>query len=221
MDIGAIFDWDGVVIDSSSAHEQSWERLAEEENLPLFDGHFKEGFGRKNVFIIPHILKWCDVSAHEEIARLGDRKEALYREILKESGIEALPGVTELLKNFKAAGIPCAVGSSTSRLNLDTVIGMLGFGDYFQEIVSADDVTQGKPHPEVFLKAAEKLNRSPECCLVFEDAHVGIEAGLAGGMKVVGVATTHPIETLDRAHLRVNRLTDVTLDELKALFDER
>ena len=88
---GAIFDWDGVVVDSSSHHEESWKRLAKETGFTLPDGHFKKGFGMKNEFIIPNLLNWS--SRLGEIQELSLRKEALYREILIEWGIGALPGV--------------------------------------------------------------------------------------------------------------------------------
>lgn len=217
MDIGALFDWDGVVIDSSAAHEESWERLSAEENLPLFEGHFKLGFGRKNAYIIPNLLKWSEDPA--EIKRLSLRKEALYRDIIAEKGLEALPGVFELLKFLRDQDIPCCVGTSSDRLNIETSFELLGLGEYFVDIVSSEDVSHGKPDPEVFLLAANKVDRRPERCVVFEDALYGIEAGLRGGMKVVAVATTNPIEALDEAHMAVNRLTDLDYGKLLALFD--
>ncbi|WOO41954.1 HAD family phosphatase [Rubellicoccus peritrichatus] len=217
MNIGAIFDWDGVVIDSSTAHEQSWERLSEEENLPLFEGHFKAGFGRKNAIIIPTILKWTEEPT--EIKRLSNRKEALYREIIKEDGIDALPGIHDLLTFLNQKGIPCVVGTSTDRINVETIMDALGVRVFFQDIVSSEDVSHGKPDPEVFLKAAGKIDRAPERCLVFEDAHYGIEAGLRGGMKVVGVATTHPIEDLHQADMAVHRLNELDFEKMLEMFN--
>lgn len=216
MDIGAIFDWDGIVIDSSLAHEESWELLAAEENLPLFEGHFKLGFGRKNQWIIPNLLKWSEDPA--EIERLGYRKEELYREIIRGRGIEALPGVRELLAFFKEKGIPCVVGSSTPRINVETIMDALGVREYFSGICAAEDVTRGKPDPEVFLKAAAKIDRKPERCVVFEDAHYGIEAALAGGMKAVAVGTTHPLDSFTGADIKVHRLSDLDYKQLLALF---
>lgn len=217
MDIGALFDWDGVVIDSSAAHEESWERLSAEEGLPLFEGHFKLGFGRKNAFIIPNLLKWTDDPA--EVKRLSLRKEALYRDIIAEKGLEALPGVRDLLKFLQDQGIPCCVGTSSDRLNIETSFELLGLGEYFVDIVSSEDVSHGKPDPEVFLLAANKVDRRPERCVVFEDALYGIEAGLKGGMKVVAVATTNPIDALHEAHIAVDRLTDLDYGQLLGLFD--
>jgi beta-phosphoglucomutase family hydrolase len=212
---GAIFDWDGVVVDSSSHHEESWERLAREAGLPLPEGHFKKGFGMKNEFIIPNLLNWS--SRLEEIGELSLRKEALYREILIEWGIRPLPGVTEWLAELSEHRIPCAIGSSTHRLNIDTILSVLGLENYFAAIVTAEDVSHGKPDPEVFLAAAGRIGVAPSRCVVFEDALVGIEAAHRGGMKVVGVATTNPIETLQGADLAVHRLDELSVDQLAAL----
>jgi len=208
-EIGAIFDWDGVIIDSSAAHEQSWDLLAAEEKRVLPTGHFKAGFGRKNQFIIPNILNWANDAA--EIERIGRRKEELYREILKTSGIQALPGVRELLEGLRAAGIPCVVGSSTPRLNIEHVMTLANLHGFFADIVSAEDVSHGKPNPEVFLKAASKINRLPANCVVFEDAFVGLEAARAGGFKSIGVGTTNSVETLkEKCDVAVHRLDEIT-----------
>ncbi len=218
MDIGMIFDWDGVVIDSSAAHEKSWELLAKEQGRTLPEGHFKKGFGRLNAYIFPEILGWT--KNPDEIRNLSLRKEALYREVVEEQGIEALPGVRELLKSFKAANIPCAVGSSTERENIVTVMRLLGLSDFFEKIISADDVRVGKPDPEVFLKAAASIGRKPQACVVFEDSFAGLQAARAGGMKSVGVATTNSLSSLvGKADLVAYRLTDVDLPKLRRLFE--
>ena len=215
---GVIFDWDGVIVDSSRAHETAWELLGVETGRLLPEGHFKRSFGRKNDVIIPDILGW-KVSALEN-TRLGRRKEELYRQVLRDSGIAPLPGVREFLTALKADGIPCAVGSSTERLNIDTIMGGIGLGEYFNTIVSADDTTRGKPDPQVFLFAAERIGVLPEYCVVFEDAFAGLEAARAGGMKAIAVATTHPAGKL-RSHADrvVARLDEVTVAELRALVN--
>jgi HAD superfamily hydrolase (TIGR01509 family) len=209
---GAIFDWDGVIIDSSRQHEESWERLAREEARILPEDHFKKGFGRKNEFIIPELLEWT--RELPEIHRLSLRKEALYREVVKEWGLEALPGVRTWLEALRDAGVPCAIGSSTHRENIDLSLSILGLEGFFSAIVTSEDVTKGKPDPQVFLTAAQRIGREPKHCVVFEDAFVGIEAAHAGGMKVIGVATTHPIEALDRADRAVHRLDELSTSEL-------
>lgn len=216
MDMGALFDWDGVVIDSSDQHERSWEMLAKEAGLPLPADHFKRGFGMKNEKIIPNILRWSDDP--DEVHRLSLRKEALYREIIREEGITPLPGVIELLGLLADHGVPCSVASSTHRENIETIFDAIGIRQRFQAVVTAEDVRHGKPDPEVFLESARRLGRSPGRCVVFEDAHVGIEAGLAAGAKVVAVATTHSAETLGDAHRVVESLAELDWPDLERLM---
>jgi beta-phosphoglucomutase family hydrolase len=215
-EFAAIFDWDGVVIDSSAQHERSWELLAEEIQRPLPKNHFILGFGKKNQLIIPTILKWSQDEA--EIEAFGNRKEELYRELVRDHGVEVLPGARELLIALKEAGIPRAVGSSTPRNNLDAIFAVTGLGEYFDAVVSANDVVHGKPAPDVFLKAAGFLGVEPARCVVFEDALFGIEAAQRAGMKVVGVATTNPPELLGHADDVVSTLAQVDLPRLQRLF---
>jgi beta-phosphoglucomutase family hydrolase len=213
--LGAIFDWDGVIVDSSSHHEESWERLASETGFTLPEGHFKKGFGMKNEFIIPNLLNWSD--RPEEIRKLSLRKEELYREILLEWGIHPLPGVTEWLAELSKRRVRCAIASSTHRLNIDTILNVLALKDCFETIVTAEDVSRGKPDPEVFITAAARIGIDPSRCVVFEDALVGIEAAHRGGMKVVAVATTNRIEALKEADLAVHRLDELSVDQVAAL----
>lgn len=214
--LGFIFDWDGVIIDSHAQHEESWQLLFTELGRPMPDGFFKATFGMRNQQIIPMCFDFVRADDHAEIARLGDRKEELYRDILRRDGIEPLPGVLSLLIELRSLGIPASVGSSTPRLNIETIMTMTGLGGFFQAITSAEDVTMGKPDPQVFLKAAERIQREPARCIVFEDAHVGIEAGKRAGMKVVAVATTHPIESLGHADVALPDLHGVSVGRLLA-----
>jgi beta-phosphoglucomutase family hydrolase len=190
-----IFDFDGVVIDSHEAHERSWFALAAELEQALTRETFVSTFGQRNESILP-FLGWADEVDRERIQQLGDRKEGLYREILRAEGIEPLPGVVALLEDLKRAGIPCAIGTSTPRANVECVLEITGLGGFFQDIAASEDVSRGKPDPEVFLKAAAKLGAEPSTCVVIEDAHVGIRAAKAAGMKAVAVTTTHPAESL-------------------------
>ena len=216
MRLGALFDWDGVIIDSSAQHEESWELLGKEVGRPMPADHFLRGFGMKNQLIIPDILGWTDDA--DEIHELSLRKEALYREIIKRDGIKTLPGVAELLRMLQEHGVPSAVASSTHRQNIETIFDELGIREYFAAVVTAEDVSHGKPDPEVFLKSASKIDRAAENCVVFEDAHVGIAAGLAAGAKVIAVATTHLLDELGDAHLAVRSLDEVSWPVFYGLF---
>ena len=193
MQVTAIFDWDGVIIDSHDQHERSWSMLAAEEGNTLPEGFFKQSFGMRNEAIIPRFFNhWADTDNPKEISRLADRKEHLYRSLVRDEGIEPLAGVCQLL--------------------------VIGLSSYFTAITASEDVSAGKPDPEVFLKAAAKAGGTPEHSVVFEDAHVGIAAGLAANMKVIAVATTHPAESLGDAHLVCEDLTGITARTVLGFF---
>jgi HAD superfamily hydrolase (TIGR01509 family) len=217
---GALFDWDGTVVDSCAAHEESWMQLAREEHLHLTRKMFRLSFGCTNKVIIPNAYKWTRDPA--EVERLSLRKEVIYREIIASHSNAtdyALPGAIELLRALKKAGIPCAVGSSAPRANIDQLAGLLGIADCFRELVTAENVSHGKPDPEVFLKGAKAIGIDPQDCVVFEDAVHGIEAAKSGSMKGVAVLTSHPKESfVGKADLIVNRLTDVSLADLRSLW---
>lgn len=210
-----LFDWDGVVIDSSPQHERSWELLAAIESLPLPEGHFKRGFGKKNETIIPDILGWARDPA--EIQRLARLKEETYRRLVAESGVNILPGARELLAALRAENIPCAVASSTPRENLDAIFAATGLDACFDAVVCGDDVENGKPAPDIFLLAAKKLGVAPGDCVVIEDAHAGIEAALRAGMPVLAVATTHPVADLGAATAAIESLAAANPDLLRSL----
>ncbi|MFM7375783.1 MAG: HAD family hydrolase, partial [Chthoniobacterales bacterium] len=199
-----IFDWDGVVVDSSAHHERSWEVLAAQRGLPLPSDHFKRGFGKKNNVIIPD-LGWA--TAPEEVDALANEKEEIYRSLVRENGIEPLPGVRELLAALQEAGIPCAIGSSTECANLDCLLDLMDLRKFFRVIVSGEEVVHGKPDPSIFLLAAERLGFAPADCVVIEDALVGIEAAQRAGMTVLAVATTNPFDMLDSADAAVADMT--------------
>ncbi len=214
---GVIFDWDGVVVDSSAAHEESWNLLAKELGRILPDGHFKKGFGRKNEYIIQEFLGWT--KDPDEIQAYGDRKEALYRELLDQGGLNPLPGARELLYALRAAKIPTVIGTSTPRANIEHALRLLQLEGVFSGAVTAEDVNEGKPNPEVFLKAAKVINVAPSDCVVFEDAVYGVKAALTGGMKAVAVTNTHARESFSMAHKIVHSLVEIDIPSLRDLFN--
>lgn len=217
---GAIFDWDGVIIDSHAQHEAAWEELARELGQPLPPGFFKKTFGMRNDRIIPEFTPWVPDGDSASVARLGERKETLYRQILRRDGIAPLPGVLTLLRELQSHGIPCAVGSSTSLENIRTIMEMTGLEPFFAGICAEKDVRRGKPDPEVFLAAATKIGRHPADCVVFEDAMVGLQAARAAGSRAVAVATTHPASSFaGQADLVVDTLQEITVPSLRRLWE--
>ncbi|MEM6917099.1 MAG: HAD family phosphatase [Verrucomicrobiota bacterium] len=218
---GVVFDLDGVLIDSHNQHEGAWFLLAEEIGEPLTKEQFKESFGMRNETCIPDVFGWTTREEAEKIAELGDRKEELYRKLLAEDGLAPLPGVISLVSALAAAEIPISLGSSTSRKNIEVCFSTTGLDQYFgDKLTGAEDVTRGKPAPDVFLEAARKISREPAQCVVIEDAHVGIEAALAAGMKGIAVTTTHPRDTFidSGASLIVDSLEELSPFTLLDIF---
>ena len=220
--VGGIFDLDGVLIDSHDQHQRSWFMLADELGRPLTKAQFKESFGMRNERVIPHVFGWAGAEERERIHELGERKEALYRELLRSDGIDPLPGVVDFLSALRDAGVPCVVGSSTSRLNIEVCLEMTGLNVFFGEhYAGAEDVSRGKPEPDIFLEAARRIDRDPARCFVVEDAHVGVEAGKRAGMRVIAVTTTHAAETFVGAatpDCLFSSLTEVDIDTIRPWF---
>ncbi|MEC8013072.1 MAG: HAD-IA family hydrolase [Verrucomicrobiota bacterium] len=216
--LGVIFDWDGVVINSADLHEKSWKILAEELGFTLPVDHFEKGFGKRNETIIGKMLCWSKDQA--EIIRLGNRKEEIYRELGIEKGISLVPGSKEFIEMLCRNSVPMSIGTSTERKNIDLAIEQNQLGGLFSGAVCSEDVSKGKPDPEVFLKAAELINVESRNCIVFEDSTHGIEAAIAAEMNPVGITTTNrEIELLESgAQLVVERLDEITLSILKDLI---
>ena len=146
---------------------------------------FLATFGQRNDSIL---RQWLGEKATPElIQRIGNAKEALYRQHVREHGIAPLPGALEWVNLLHRQGWGQAIASAAPRANIETILDVLQASRCFQAIVSADDVHQGKPDPEVFLIAATRLGVAPEHCIVVEDAQHGVEAARAAGMKSIGV----------------------------------
>lgn len=202
-----IFDMDGVLIDSAEDHFQSWRRLAADWGTDVTREQFKTTFGRQNRDIVPILLpQACKV---RDVTELGEIKERYYRDLIGEH-LTLLPGAAELVSACNADGLTCAVGSSGHPENIAIALSALGVDDIIQAVVSGHDVTTGKPNPEVFLKAAERIGVAPSRCAVIEDAPAGIEAALAAGMVAIAVTTEHPAEKLAHAHLVVSGMPDLS-----------
>src|SRR6056300_156525 len=140
--IGGIFDWDGVVIDSASHHERSWEILAKEINRTLPADHFEKGFGKRNETIIGSMLGWSDDKS--EIINWGKRKEEIYREIGIKGGIPLIDGSRNFITELHTHSIPLVIGTSTERKNIELAIEQNKLAGMFAGAVCSEDVSRGK-----------------------------------------------------------------------------
>jgi HAD superfamily hydrolase (TIGR01509 family) len=185
----AIFDMDGVLIDSGAHHRHAWRALlAELGTEPAHPEHWRLTIGRPSEEAIPLLLGRRVSGA--EARRLARRKRDLYQE-RAQAGMEAVPGVPEFLRALERQHVPRAVGTSASRWDAERLLDDLGLLRFFDVVVTADDVMLGKPDPEVWTQAARRLRVTPAHCVVFEDAPVGILAARAAGMRAIGVTTAH------------------------------
>jgi beta-phosphoglucomutase len=210
-----IFDVDGVLTDSYIPHYKSWQRMFGEIGVEFTDEQFRSTFGRTNRDIFAQLYPG-EAMTVERAKELGDKKELFYREIIAES-FTPLPGAVELIDALAAAGFKLAVGSSGPPENVRLTLEKLGRADRFDAMVTGADVIHGKPNPEVFLKAAERLGIPPEHCAVIEDAPQGIEAANAAGMTSIAILGTTTREKLSHARLIVeghHELTPARIAEL-------
>ena len=192
----AIFDHDGVLVDSLPLHTKAWVEFGVREKLPIDDEFVRNTFGLTNYTIFERLMG--ESFTREQAKRLGDAKEACYRDMAK-GQIELMAGVAELLENLINHEFALAIGSSGPRDNLHLTVESCGLQNHFRTIVGLEDVSKGKPDPEVFLKAAYQAGVEPAQCVVFEDAVYGIQAAKAAGMHAIGVGSTNPLDVLLQA----------------------
>ncbi|MBL7221096.1 MAG: HAD family phosphatase [Phycisphaerae bacterium] len=210
-----IFDMDGVLVDSYKAHFESWRQTARAHGLDMTEQQFAGTFGRTTREIITAL--WGDSVSGDGVGQWDDRKELAYRRILA-ADFPEMHGANELLGALHAAGFKLAIGSSGPPENVELVLDRLG-GDLFSAAVTATDVTHGKPHPEVFLKAAAKLEIAPANCAVVEDAPAGVQAARRAGMIAIAITGTAPREKLaTEAHLVIDSLDELSPEIIASLI---
>jgi beta-phosphoglucomutase len=209
-----LWDMDGTLIDSAEYHWITWREALADQGVELTRDEFNSWFGSRNDRILK---RYFPSMTAEVIARVGGAKEERYRQLVRQHGIEPLPGIRDWLLRLRDAGWKQAVASSAPPDNVAVLVEILGFGDVFEVTVSAEEVPQGKPHPDVFLRAAARLAVSPSRVVVVEDAPVGVEAGRRGGMRTVGI--TGPHRRLD-ADVTTASMADLPADTFDRLVPD-
>ena len=215
MDIkAAIFDLDGVIVSTDEYHYEAWKKIADEEGI-YFDREINErlrGVSRMDSLEIILEKSKTKYSLDEKI-ELSERKNNLYKELLSNlSSKDILIGVMEVLDTFKKNNIKIAIGSSSR--NTEFILNRIGLYNYFDAISDGTQIKNSKPDPEVFLLAAKKLGVNAENCLVFEDADSGVEAAIAGKMKVLAVGSA---SKNNKANIRMNDLSYFKYEDILKL----
>ena len=239
--LGAVFDWEGVLVeDKGEAHQKAWLVLAEEESKRLpTKWELARADGMKAEQVISEVFCWARDPA--EVRRLAVRKHrlvdalALAHERDTEPDLAAIaedvpaaecerpvvrerPGVRRMLESLRNAGVPMTVGCCAPRDEVERGLAELGLGEYFEELITAEDVAYGKPDPECYLYAAQLLERPPVRCVVFGADNRAIEAARDALMKTVAVAGSKPHYELASADTVVGEMSELSVHNLKNLF---
>lgn len=209
-----IFDLDGVIVDTAVYHYKAWKRLANELGFDFTEEDNEKLKGVSRTRSLELILQWGDVSKTDaEKEALATRKNNWYVEMISHmTPEEVLPGAREFLESCINAGIKTALGSASK--NSVTILEKTAIAHFFNVVIDGNKVSKPKPDPEVFLKGAQALNVAPAVCVVFEDAIAGVQAALAGGMKVVGIGSP---QVLAGANLVLSGLDKMSLEKLNNL----
>lgn len=210
-----IFDMDGVVVDNIPYHFDAWRQFATRYGLHLSDDELTRYVnGRVAKEVLEYLFK--KELAAEEVHRYTEEKEGVYRDLYRPH-LKPTEGLLPFLETLRTEGIPTAVATSAPYSNIDFTLGGTGTRPYFPEIVDARHVKRGKPDPEIYLQAAERLGMAPHQCIVIEDALLGVQAGLGAGMKVIGITTTHTASELSNTHLVIADFRALSLPVLRQL----
>ena len=215
-----IFDMDGVLVDSNPYHVQKWADLLKDRNIPFDEKKLpRQILGQRNDYAFR--LFFGSEMGEEEMRRLEARLEENFRQAFRLRA-KPLPGLEALILQLGAADVPVALASSAMPQNIEFIVDALGFRPYFRSIMSGDDVHLPKPHPEIYLKTAERLGVDPAACIAFEDSFVGIESVKSAGMKCVAISSTFPAEELrigTSADLVASDFQKISLPLLRSLFN--
>jgi beta-phosphoglucomutase family hydrolase len=210
-----VFDMDGTIVDNMDFHTQSWVEFLHRRDIELDpEEFFRETAGRQGKEIIRKYL-----GAHfsdEEVAVMNREKEQIYRQ-LYEPHRKEVEGFSRFIEQAKARGVKLAVATAGPPGNIAFVLDGLNLRQHFQAVVGAADVQRGKPHPDVFLAAADKLNVAAADCIVFEDAPLGVEAARNAGMPAVVLSTTLDAAAFaqyDNVIATAADFTELSVDEL-------
>jgi beta-phosphoglucomutase len=207
--LGVIFDIDGVLLDSYKIHYQCWRAIAQKHAITLSEKEFDSLFGRRGNEIVREI--WGE--NHRQ-------KQALYREKLQ-GNFPEMDGAIKLIDGLAAEGFVLGIGSSAPPENVEVSLNGLDRRSSFKAVVSGDDVNRGKPDPQVFLLAAQRMAVEPSSCAVIEDAPAGIAAALAAGMTAIALVGTASPESLTEAHLVVTSLRQLSPQQISGLILSR
>jgi beta-phosphoglucomutase family hydrolase len=202
-----IFDMDGTLIDSTKMDYEAWQRAMREYDAEFPYEEYIAKLGAKGSEIARQYLDISD----EEIDALISRREEYFKQIVEEKGLSLLPHAEQFLQQLRNAHLKTALATGANQEKLEFIFEKLPLRQYFDAFVTANDVSKGKPDPEVFVQAAAKLGIDPAHCVVMEDATNGLQAAKNGGMRCIALTTTRGAEQLQGADLIVSGYAEIDL----------
>lgn len=211
-----LFDMDGVLVDNLSFHVDAWRAFCERHGFPFSRADFNQNLNGRNAHDSLTYLMGRAPSA-EEVRMLTAEKEAIYREQYAPY-LQPVPGLLSFLQQLRHAGVKRAVATSAPVENVSFTLDGTGLRPYFDAVIDASFVKNGKPAPDIYLAAAKALEVPPSRCVVVEDALLGIEAGRAAGMKVIGMATSHDADELQHTDHVIRDFTALRPEFIRELL---
>jgi len=210
-----IFDLDGTLIDNNAYHIMAFQAFYDKIGKPFSLDEYKQHInGRVNREIFNYIFD--TTLSPEKSEAYSNEKEAMYRELYAQH-IKPIDGLIDFLEELEKADIPKAIATSGIIPNINFMFEHVPIKDYFGSVIDSTQIMHGKPHPEIFSKAATAVNALPSDCVAFEDSVAGIRSAKAAGMKVVGLTTTHTVEDLKEADLIIKDYMEISLTKLREL----
>lgn len=212
-----IFDMDGVLVNSEPIYREAWIKAYKEIGINIDENyHDTKISGNHPLVSTAFVLKDFSQPVEKEVQeKLNLRKEQISYEIIAKNGIEPYSGADEFIKELHRRKAPLALASTTAMLVVRKILEIIGVKDLFSIIHTQEAVTNGKPHPEIYLKTAKILDARPIDCLVFEDSKSGVTAAKTAGMYCIGVLNGHNTsETVKEADRVITRFDELTLDEI-------
>lgn len=214
-----IFDMDGTVVETTMTHDfPVWTELLKDYNISLSLPVFQKFLGKKASEILRMFVS--DIT-DPQIETSLQKRDILLAQSLHEKGLKTTPGLINFLFLLQKKGLFVALATGAGRKKLQAISKYVPLEDYFPVIVTADDVARGKPHPDLFLRAAEKLDIPAKECVAVEDSHNGITAAHASGMKCIAIATTHKKEELKNADKIIDSFDELTLEDIVHLEGDK
>ena len=204
-----ILDMDGTVVDTTRIEYDAWKQMFEEQQVEFPYEEYIQVLGAKGSEIVQERID----ASEDKIEQLLEKKEMYFKQLVEKNSLQLIPDVEKVLQECRKLNLKMALATGSSQEKLDFILERFQISQYFDAFVTADDVENGKPDPEVFLKAAHKLNVPPQECVVMEDATNGVEAAKNAGMRCIAITSTRGKDQLQQADLVIEQYRELSIEE--------